>query len=46
MPYVTVGTDYRGSVKWLVVDRDLVIECTCGHRAVEIMEHLLITKHR
>lgn len=46
MPYVTVGTDYRGSAIWLVVDRDVVIECASGHSAVTVMEHLLKTKHR
>ena len=46
MPYVTVGTNYQGGVCWLVIDRDIVIECTNGARAVAVMEHLLITKHR
>lgn len=46
MPYVTVGTDMRGSAIWIVVDRDIVIECPSGERAVRVMEHLLLSKHR
>jgi hypothetical protein len=46
MPYVTVGTDMRGSAIWIVVDRDIVIECPSGERAVRVMEHLILTKHR
>jgi rhodanese-related sulfurtransferase len=44
MPYVTVGTDVRGSACWLVVDRDVVIECASGNRAVAVMQELMKTK--
>jgi len=46
MPYITVGKNYRGGAIWLVIDRDIVIECSSGARAVAVMEHLLTTKHR
>lgn len=44
MPYVTVGTDGRGSACWLVIDRDVVIECVSGERALAVMEELMIAK--
>jgi hypothetical protein len=45
-PYITVGTDYRGSTVWLVIDRDMIIECMSGHRAIAVLEHMIKTKHR
>jgi hypothetical protein len=45
-PYITVGTDYRGSTVWLVIDRDIIIECMNGHRAIAVLEHIAATKHR
>ena len=44
MPYITVGTDERGSACWLVIDRDVVIECVSGERALAVMEELMIAK--
>ena len=44
MPYVTVGTDKRGSACWLVIDRDVVIECVSGERAVAVMQELMKAK--
>ena len=44
MPYITVGTDVRGSAVWLVIDRDIVIECATGARAVAVIEHLITSK--
>lgn len=44
MPYVTVGTDARGSVCWLVIDRDVVIECATGERAITVMNALMKAK--
>jgi len=44
MPYVTVGTDVRGSACWLVIDRDVVIECISGERALAVMKNLIIAK--
>lgn len=41
MPYVTVGTDARGSVIWLVVHRGVTIECVSGERAIAVMEGLI-----
>lgn len=41
MPYVTVGTDSRGSVAWLVIHRDIVIECASGERAITVMNELI-----
>lgn len=46
MPYVTVGTDMRGSACWLVVDRDVVIECVSGERAVAVIQELMKAKHQ
>ena len=44
MPYVTVGTDVRGSACWLVIDRDVMIECVSGERAVAVMQELMKAK--
>jgi hypothetical protein len=44
MPYITVGKDARGSATWLVVHRDIIIECVNGERAIEVMKLLLTTK--
>jgi len=44
MPYVTVGTDVRGSACWLVIDRDVVIECISGERALAVMKNLITAK--
>ena len=44
MPYITVGTDERGSASWLVVHRDVVIACVSGERALAVMEELMTTK--
>jgi hypothetical protein len=43
-PYVTFGTDSRGNRIWLVVSRDIVVECSNGIRATEIMEAIAISK--
>lgn len=44
MPYITVSTDVRGSAVWLVIDRDIVIECVTGARAIAVVEHLISSK--
>lgn len=41
MPYVTVGADARGSAVWLVVHRDIVVECVSGERAINVMKEML-----
>lgn len=43
--YITVGTDHRGSAIWLVVSPDQVIECSSGHRALAVLEAMIISKH-
>ena len=44
MPFVTVGTDSRGSPAWLVIDRDIVVECVNGERALAVMRELIKAK--
>ena len=44
MPFVTVGTDSRGSAAWLVIDRDIVVECVNGERALAVMRELIKAK--
>ena len=44
LPYVIVGTDSRGSVCWLVIDCDLIIECTNGVRAEAVWRDLMRSK--
>jgi len=41
--YITVGTDHRGSACWLVIAPDQVIQCSSGHRAVAVLEALVIS---
>jgi hypothetical protein len=44
LPYITVGQDMRGSVCWLVVAQDQIVECLSGSRAVAVLEALLRSK--
>lgn len=39
-PYLTVGTDDRGSACWIVVGLGCRIYCTTGQRALEILASL------
>jgi hypothetical protein len=43
-PYVTFGTDSAGNQTWLVISRDIVVECCSGVRAVEVMEAIAKSK--
>ena len=36
--YITVGLDLRGSVCWLVVTADQIIECFSGERALAVLQ--------
>lgn len=36
-PYLTVGTDSRGSTCWFVVTKDMRLSCSSGVRAVELL---------
>jgi hypothetical protein len=44
LPYITVGTDHRGSVCWKVIGADVAVRCYCGHRAVEILQMICKSK--
>lgn len=43
-PYLSVGTDERGSVCWEVVGTDLRICCCSGHRAMEVLRAVCRSK--
>ena len=38
MPYITVGTDARGSACWAVVGLGTIVRCYTGHHAIAVLE--------
>lgn len=42
-PYVTVGTDQRGSACWVVVGNGIMIECATGERALSELNAMLVS---